>query len=156
MTIYDPICTAYFCTNVYRPCSSTGSSIEVKRPCVGLCSSLWDTCGPTVAVFNMAVTNCLDDAVFDSSDDPLICNDLVSTRGMQLVADTSEVYVGEVCKGITTRTWNAPSVFPIAPLLPPFVQQAIFESLLVSIADKIPQILTSECLLSQRKLVCGL
>lgn len=144
------------CASVYVPCVlDSGGLVETKKPCRGLCSSLWESCGPLLGTLNVAGTDCDDPAVFDPSDDPSICNDMSSTKGVQLVADNAEVYIGEVCKGITTSVYNAPTGYPVAPLLPPFVQQTVWESLLVTAEATVPVILTSDCLLAQRKLVCG-
>jgi hypothetical protein len=67
--------------------------------------------------------------------------------------------VGSVCAGIVEQVYiPSPSTVDksLAPLLPPFVLQAIQEQVLASIENMIPRYLSSSCLLAQRKIMCSM
>lgn len=98
-------------------------------------------------------TNC---STTEFDDSLSTCNALTSVSTLQLVQDTDEPYIGDVCRGITERVYLPPSSPPLAPLLPPFVMQSVLEVTLAALEEMIPKIMTPSCLLAQRKIVCGL
>ena len=155
-TVFPNACLSDFkrliCSTIYLPCSSSGFGVQM--PCKGLCTSLHANCGPLIAQLGIPGTDC-SLFPFDASNDPAICNDLASTNGQQLVADSSEAYIGKTCAGITSNVYNAPTSYPFSPLLPPFVQQGIREGALAATEALVPIVMPAKCLLDRRKLACG-
>lgn len=175
------------CASVYNPCvagvvdgdfstyqdgavtpAGTPIPLPFKRPCKSLCVAttyLGDTCAGRLEAFG-AATNCdmnnsllFDIPVYDSSNDPAVCNDLGYTAGVSVVAVPNEPYIGSVCSGLVDELYVPPSntLDPnFAPLLPPFVAQTVTEYGIAALEAVIPRFLTSQCLTSQRKYICSL
>lgn len=109
--------------------------------------------------FGTAV-NCWDGNIFDLTNDPLQCNDMVGSEGALLVARDQEVYIGQTCQGVLTEAIATPSVDSVdptfAPYLPPYVAQSITESVLAGWVGSMPVMAHSDCLTDFRKMACGL
>jgi hypothetical protein len=91
-------------------------------------------------------------------DDTSQCNSLATSFYWQIVGDQAEPYIGSVCAGVVDSYWVPPSaaISPLfAPLLPPYVLQTVTEQALTSIENMIPKYFYEDCLLSQRKVLCG-
>jgi hypothetical protein len=97
-------------------------------------------------------------AIYDPSNDPTQCNNLVSTLNTTLVSTDYEPYLGTWCRNISsdivvfagTAVNNS-----FANLLPPYVTQGLIEDIIGDIFNRIPCSFKPACLLAQRLLFCS-
>jgi len=139
----------------YRPCQSICTAVSYAgTSCQGILEGLGVPLGCSANDISNSFTAYAPDA------DPA-CNGLASSIGKQLVADKTEPYVGEQRVGVTKELLvpSSSTLDPtgtLAPMLPPFVAQAMTEDSLKSLFSNIPRMLKSQCLTDLNKMLCSL
>ena len=139
----------------YRPCQSICTAVSYAgTSCQGILEGL----GVPLGCSDNDISNSFTAYAPDSD---LACNGLASSIGKQLVADKTEPYVGEQCAGVTKELLvpSSSTLDPtgtLAPMLPPFVAQAMTEDGLKGVFSNIPRLLKSQCLTDLHKMLCSL
>ena len=151
------------CAEVYLPCAS---SEVTEKPCKGVCEAVETACTPTpLAMLGVDCDKNKTDAV-TSQQEPVYapdgngtCNTMSSTLGVDLVASTSEPYIGSYCADVIDYAIivpPAPMLDPsFAPMMGPYVVQSMIEYAVVTSDDSVPKWLPKLCLAATKVITCG-